>query len=136
MRFFISPFIMKLFLLVSVIQNGHNIVKEAASSINDNGTFADLLKEVLYSTNLPDMNVTVDYRCISSPTWHVISKGINEDLAMRQPLKIYHVRFVCSDNQQLDNHQSDNNRQGATNPFTIMMENSRTTSSTWKYQQR
>ena len=73
-------FVMKLFLLVSVIQNGH--VKEAASSINDNGTFADLLKEVLNSTNLPDMNVTVDYQCIGFPTWHIISKGINEDLAM------------------------------------------------------
>ncbi|CAI2172701.1 2226_t:CDS:2 [Funneliformis geosporum] len=51
---------------------------EVASSINDNGTFANLLKEELNSTNLPDMN----YQCISSPTWHVISKGINEGLAV------------------------------------------------------
>jgi hypothetical protein len=52
---------MKLFLLVSVIQNGHNIVKEVASSINDNGTFANLLKEVLNSDDLLDMNITIDF---------------------------------------------------------------------------
>ena len=112
---------MKLFLLVSVIQNGRNIVKEAANSIDDNGTFADLLKEVLNSANLPDMNVMVDFQCINSPIWHVISKGIEEDLAMCQPLKIHHIRFIYSSQF---NNQSDN-RQDTTNPFTIMMENSK-----------
>ncbi|CAG8477748.1 1737_t:CDS:1, partial [Funneliformis caledonium] len=52
----------------SIIQNGHNIIKETASSINDNRTFADLLKEVLNSTDLSDMNITVDFQCNNSST--------------------------------------------------------------------
>ncbi|CAG8593330.1 12198_t:CDS:2, partial [Funneliformis caledonium] len=97
---------MKLFLLVSVIQNGRNIVKEAANSIDDNGTFADLLKEVLNSANLPDMNVMVDFQCINSPIWHVISKGIEEDLAIKK-IQLPAVRENTNNINKLYNHLLD-----------------------------
>ncbi|CAG8624664.1 9585_t:CDS:2 [Funneliformis mosseae] len=52
---------MSLSLIKNISIEIKNFMAFVASSINDNRTFADLLKEVLNSTDLSDINITVDF---------------------------------------------------------------------------
>src|SRR5687768_741695 len=89
---------MKLYLLVTVCQNGKQIVKSSAISIELPGFLSDLLKITLSINDIPNANISVDFQKNESKDWHTISKGIQEDLEILSFLKAMHIRFTWNDN--------------------------------------
>ena len=85
---------MKLYLLVSVYQNGKQIVKTSATSIEPPGFLSDLLKTTLPTNEIPDKNISVEFQKDKSSDWHIVSKRIQEDLEMLYVLKAMHIRFM------------------------------------------
>ena len=77
---------MRLYLLVSVYQNGKQIVKSSAISIELPGLLSDLLKMALYINDIPNANISVDFQKENSKDWHIILKG---DLEMLSFLRLY-----------------------------------------------
>ena len=73
---------MRLYLLVSVYRNGKQIVKSSAISIELPRLLSDLLKMALSINKIPNANISVDFQKENSKDWHIILKGIQEDLEM------------------------------------------------------
>ena len=85
---------MRLYLLVSVYQNGKQIVKSSATSIKLPGLLSDLLKMALSINEIPNTNISVDFQKENLKDWHIILKGIQEDLEMLSFLKAIHIKFI------------------------------------------
>ncbi|CAB4373275.1 unnamed protein product [Rhizophagus irregularis] len=100
---------MKLYLLVSVYQNGKQIVKSSATSIEPPGLLSDLLKITLSINDIPNVNISVNFQRDKSNEWHTVSKGINEDLEILDFLKAIHIRFTWNDeNDDINDSQTKN----------------------------
>lgn len=110
---------MKLYLLVSVYQNGKQIVKSSATSIEPPGLLSDLLKITLSIDDIPNANISVDFQREKSNEWHIVSKGIQEDLEILNILKAVHIRFTWSDENNDNISQIENHK----NAFNILMSN-------------
>ncbi|CAB5377726.1 unnamed protein product [Rhizophagus irregularis] len=111
---------MKLYLLVSVYQNGKQIVKSSATSIEPPGLLSDLLKITLSINDIPNVNISVDFQRDKSNEWHIVSKGINEDLEILDFLKAIHIRFTWNDeNDDINDSQTKNPK----NALDILMSN-------------
>jgi hypothetical protein len=106
---------MRLYLLVSVYQNGKQIVKSSAISIELPGLLSDLLKLALSTNDIPNANISVDFQKDNSKDWHIILKGIQENLEILIFLKAIHIRFVWNDNYNINNSQVENHK----NAFNI-----------------
>jgi hypothetical protein len=112
---------MKLYLLVSVYQNGKQIVKTSATSIETSGLLSDLLKITLSTGDIPNQNISVEFQRDKSSDWHIVSKGIQEDLEMLCILKAMHIRFMWNDddNSNINITPTKNHK----NAFDILMNN-------------
>src|SRR5688572_17077967 len=111
---------MRLYLLVSVYRNGKQIVKSSAISIEPPGILSDLLKIVLSTNDIPDANISVDFQKDNSKDWHIILKGIQEDLEILSFLKAIHIRIAWNDNDHdINSSQAGNYK----NAFNILMGN-------------
>ncbi|CAB4433300.1 unnamed protein product [Rhizophagus irregularis] len=109
-----------LYLLVSVYQNGKQIVKSSATSIESPGLLSDLLKITLSINDIPNVNISVDFQRDKSNEWHIVSKGINEDLEILDFLKAIHIRFTWNDeNDDINDSQTKNPK----NALNILMSN-------------
>ncbi|CAG8453881.1 8483_t:CDS:1 [Funneliformis caledonium] len=111
---------MKLYLLVSVYQNGKQIVKSSATSIEPPGLLSDLLKITLSINDIPNANISVDFQREKSNDWHIVSKGIQRRFGNIKYLKGSALRFTWNDENnntnisQIENHK---------NAFNILMNN-------------
>lgn len=110
---------MKLYLLVSVYRNRKQIVKSSAISIEPIGLLSDLLKVTLSINDIPNANISVDFQKDNSKDWHIILKGIQEDLEILSFLKAIHIRFTWNDDCDINNSQEENR----INAFNILMSN-------------
>ncbi len=111
---------MKLYLLVSIYQNDKPITKSSATSIELPGLLSDLLKLALSTDDIPDANISVDFQRDNSKDWHIVTKGIQEDLEMLDFLKAIHIRFKWNDeDNDINTFQSENHK----NAFDILMNN-------------
>ena len=111
---------MRLYLLVSVYQNGKQIVKSSAISIEPPGLLSDLLKLALSTNDIPNANISVDFQKDNSKDWHIILKGIQENLEILIFLKATHIRFVWNDDyDDINNSQAEIHK----NAFNILMSN-------------
>ncbi|PKC58120.1 hypothetical protein RhiirA1_541255, partial [Rhizophagus irregularis] len=111
---------MRLYLLVSVYQNGKQIVKSSAISIEPPGLLSDLLKLALSTNDIPNVNISVDFQKDNSKDWHIILKGIQENLEILIFLKATHIRFIWNDDyDDINNSQAEIHK----NAFNILMSN-------------
>ncbi|UZO26794.1 uncharacterized protein OCT59_019007 [Rhizophagus irregularis] len=111
---------MRLYLLVSVYQNGKQIVKSSAISIEPPGLLSDLLKLALSTNDIPNANISVDFQKDNSKDWHIILKGIQENLEILIFLKATHIRFIWNDDyDDINNSQAEIHK----NAFNILMSN-------------
>ena len=111
---------MRLYLLVSIYRNGKQIVKSSAISIEPPGFLSDLLKIALSTNDIPDANISVDFQKDNSKDWHIILKGIQEDLEILSFLKAIHIRFAWNDDDHDINNSLEENHKNA---FDILMSN-------------
>ncbi|POG75717.1 hypothetical protein GLOIN_2v1769956 [Rhizophagus irregularis DAOM 181602=DAOM 197198] len=111
---------MRLYLLVSVYQNGKQIVKSSAISIEPPGLLSDLLKLALSTNDIPNVNISVDFQKDNSKDWHIILKGIQENLEILIFLNATHIRFIWNDDyDDINNSQAEIHK----NAFNILMSN-------------
>ncbi|GET61411.1 uncharacterized protein OCT59_010517 [Rhizophagus irregularis] len=111
---------MRLYLLVSVYQNGKQIVKSSAISIEPPGLLSDLLKLAFSTNDIPNANISVDFQKDNSKDWHIILKGIQENLEILIFLKATHIRFIWNDDyDDINNSQAEIHK----NAFNILISN-------------
>ncbi|GBC03231.1 hypothetical protein RclHR1_05020008 [Rhizophagus clarus] len=111
---------MKLYLLVSVYQNGKQIVKSSATSIEPPESLSDLLKIILSTNDIPNMNISVNLQRDKSNEWHIVSKGIHKDLEILDFLKAIHIRFMWNDE---DDDINDSQTKNHKNTLEILISN-------------
>ena len=99
---------MKIYLLVSVYQNGKQIIKSSATSIKLSELLSNLLKVILSIDDISNANIMVNFQRDKSKDWHIILNGIQEDLEILNFLKAIHVRFIWNDDSNINISQSEN----------------------------
>ncbi|GBC36674.2 hypothetical protein GLOIN_2v1699956 [Rhizophagus irregularis DAOM 181602=DAOM 197198] len=89
-------------------------------SIEPPGLSSDLLKLALFTNDIPNANISVDFQKDNSKDWHIILKGIQENLEILIFLKATHIRFIWNDDyNDINNSQAEIHK----NAFNILMSN-------------